>query len=118
MNSLTVRRWIRLEYATGFILCLFLYLYAGYPVTLFFLLLLVPDISMFGYLFNKKIGAFIYNLGHNLIIPFLLLIVTMTGGLSIAFVCIWLAHICMDRSLGFGLKYGHSFKETHMQKTF
>jgi hypothetical protein len=36
---------------------------------LFLVLLFTPDISMIGYLKDKKLGAIFYNLGHNLILP-------------------------------------------------
>ena len=29
---------------------------------------------------------------------------------------IWLAHIGMDRLLGYGLKYPSAFKDTHLQR--
>jgi hypothetical protein len=37
-----------------------------------------------------------------------------TGGLQLAL--IWLAHVGLDRSLGFGLKYPGDFKETHLSR--
>ena len=30
---------------------------------------------------------------------------------------IWLAHIGMDRLLGYGLKYSSGFKDTHIQRS-
>ena len=38
----------------------------------FALLFLVPDISMFGYMINKKVGAMAYNFAHTYTIPILL----------------------------------------------
>jgi hypothetical protein len=29
---------------------------------------------------------------------------------------IWIAHIGVDRALGYGLKYPSSFKDTHLQR--
>jgi hypothetical protein len=29
---------------------------------------------------------------------------------------IWLAHIGMDRTIGYGLKYPTAFKDTHLQR--
>ena len=73
---------------------------------------------MVGYFFNNKIGAHIYNIGHGLVLPVLLLMVGITLqdknliGLSL----IWFAHIGMDRALGFGLKMESGFNDTHLGK--
>ncbi|WP_226659022.1 DUF4260 domain-containing protein [Pseudalkalibacillus hwajinpoensis] len=85
---------------------------------LFFLCLFVPDLFMVGYLFNKGTGAMIYNLGHTYVIPLLLLIVSvgLKQELLLALSLIWMAHIGMDRTLGYGLKYPTNFKDTHLQK--
>lgn len=85
---------------------------------LFILLLFVPDISMVGYLKDKKLGAILYNLMHNYVSAIiigaagLLLnhIVTIQLGL------ILFSHVALDRGLGYGLKYPTHFKDTHLQK--
>ncbi|KAB8138158.1 DUF4260 domain-containing protein [Gracilibacillus oryzae] len=109
---------IRLENGLAFAACFFLYVNLNFSIWVFFLFLLVPDLSMLGYLFNHKAGAIIYNLGHSFIIPIFI-------GFSywyfskdylLMISLIWLAHIFMDRLFGFGLKYNHSFKITHIQK--
>ena len=83
----------------------------------FALLLLVPDFSMLGYLANLRLGSALYNLFHTYTLPLLLLsTVWLTGHASYAWLAfIWLAHIGMDRILGYGLKYDTSFKDTHLQ---
>lgn len=113
-----LRKLIYVEYALGFMICLFLYLQLDYSIVHFFLLLLVPDITMIGYLVNAQIGSTIYNLGHSLICPLILFIVAFLNeyAMLLMLAIIWLAHISLDRSLGFGLKYSDSFKETHLQK--
>jgi hypothetical protein len=84
---------------------------------LFAALILVPDISMVGYLAGVKTGAVMYNLVHTLTGPLILmgysLFTTHLGFLP--FGLIWTAHIGMDRLLGFGLKYPTTFKDTHLQ---
>src|SRR5262249_54036454 len=85
---------------------------------LFAVLLLVPDISMFGYLLNVRIGAVIYNIGHTLAISLIagaVAVFTHTDAL-LPFVFIWTAHIAMDRMLGYGLKYPTYFRDTHLQR--
>ncbi|QCR31122.1 DUF4260 domain-containing protein [Lysinibacillus sp. SGAir0095] len=115
---MSLRKYIYFEYAIGFIICLLLYIHLEYSILLFILFLLVPDITMVGYLMNPKIGSIFYNLGHSLIIPYTLFIIAFLTDSSslLMIVIIWLAHIYMDRSIGFGLKYSNAFKHTHLQK--
>jgi hypothetical protein len=82
----------------------------------FGLLLLAPDLSMAGYLQNPRVGAAIYNLGHWLLWPALLLAVGIPTGRSALVTAgsIWLAHIGMDRALGYGLKLQDAFTHTHL----
>lgn len=95
-----------------------LYSYFGGDLLPFVLLLLVPDLSMLGYLVNPRLGALTYNTVHTYVVPGVVLalgLLTNTPVMSqIAF--IWFAHISMDRTIGFGLKYPNSFKETHLQR--
>lgn len=73
---------------------------------------------MAGYLVNRRLGAAAYNLVHNYALPLLLLSGLLLAG-EAAYVwpiLIWLAHIGMDRMLGFGLKYETAFKDTHLQR--
>jgi hypothetical protein len=79
-------------------------------------LLLVPDISMAGYLFRPSTGALTYNAGHTLVGPALLLAWFWIGAPTFifAFGSTWLAHIGMDRAFGYGLKFADSFNHTHL----
>jgi hypothetical protein len=83
---------------------------------LFAVLLLVPDLSFFGYLAGPRIGADIYNAAHSLIGPLLLAAfgILMQNNFVTAIAAIWIAHIGFDRALGYGLKYGQSFSFTHL----
>lgn len=86
---------------------------------LFLLLLFTPDISMLGYIKDKKLGATLYNLMHNYVLAFILLAVGYWGfpdTLILYVGIILLAHVGLDRSLGYGLKYPTNFKDTHLQK--
>ena len=83
----------------------------------FAVFLLVPDVSMVGYLVGPKVGAVLYNVGHSTLGPLLLLGGALILGLPQVFVLaavIWLAHIGMDRTFGYGLKYGSRFTKTHL----
>lgn len=79
-------------------------------------LLLLPDLGMAGYLANTRLGAALYNSVHTEVPPILMLCTALArdnkkvAGLALC----WLAHIGMDRMLGFGLKYGTGFAHTHL----
>ena len=82
----------------------------------FAVLLLAPDLSMAGYVRGPALGASLYNLGHALIWPALLLAVGLPSSRQwlVAGGAIWLAHIAMDRVFGYGLKLPDSFRHTHL----
>ena len=84
----------------------------------FALLFFVPDVSMFGYLLDKRAGAIAYNLVHTYTVPiFLLLALWFSRQTSYIWLAlIWMAHIGFDRLLGFGLKYETAFKDTHLNR--
>ena len=85
---------------------------------LFAVLILAPDLSFLGYLAGTRLGAAAYNLLHNLVLPVALgttaLLADSDAALAIAL--IWLAHIGVDRLVGYGLKYPTAFKDTHLQR--
>jgi hypothetical protein len=106
------------EGLTLFIGSIVLYAYYGGSWWLFLLLLLSPDIAALGYLVNTRIGAMSYNAVHTTVLPLSLAIASLlfawTLPLHLAF--IWLAHIGMDRTVGYGLKYSSEFKATHLNR--
>ncbi len=75
------------------------------------------DLSMVGYVLNKKTGAYIYNLIHNYILATSLLFASFVfqNASFITVGLILITHIGLDRFLGFGLKYPSDFKDTHVQ---
>ncbi len=99
-----------------FALCIFGYAKLGYSWWLFGALILAPDIGMIGYLRNAKTGARLYNALHFTALP----IAAGVWGyfwsepIALSIAIVWLAHIGMDRMLGFGLKYETSFADTHL----
>jgi len=83
----------------------------------FILLLLVPDVFMLGYALNRKVGAWIYNIGHS----YALAVAVIVAGFALdhntvlSVGIILMGHIGMDQMLGFGYKYADSeFSDTHM----
>ena len=109
---------IRLENAFVFITAVIIYFMFGFSLWLFLIFLLVPDISMLGYLFNNKVGSYVYNVGHSYILPILITLFYLATGanLLLGISLIWLAHIGMDRTIGYGLKYSIGFNKTTIQK--
>ena len=93
-----------------------LYLLSGAPILLFLVLILVPDLSMLGYLKGKRTGAATYNVAHTYASPIALLGVgiLLNFGLATALALIWITHIAVDRALGYGLKSSEGFSVTHL----
>ncbi len=124
--------FLRTEGLAIFVLAAYAYSGLWFSWIWFFVLLLLPDVSMMGYLINKKTGAVVYNLGHSLTLPIILLFITALINeqyfsyfgtyldtlieMIPAFAVIWVAHIGMDRALGFGLKTSEGFEHTHLGK--
>jgi len=108
--------WLRLEGAVVLAGSVMLYATHGAGWMFFVLLLFVPDLFMLGYLRDTRLGARIYNLGHTYLLPASLLVAAslIDQPLLLALALIWIAHIGLDRLLGYGLKYEDSFKATHL----
>ncbi|KGX87105.1 DUF4260 domain-containing protein [Pontibacillus marinus] len=113
-----VKRLLHSEGLVVFILSIYFYSQIGESWWMFFLLLLAPDLSMLGYLINNKLGSVTYNVFHSYSVPLLCLLVSviLESPLFIGIGIIWVAHIGMDRTVGYGLKYPTQFKDTHLQK--
>jgi hypothetical protein len=111
-----VRGVLRMEGLAVLAVATVLYFLSGGVWWLFALLLFAPDLSFFGYLGGNKIGAVIYNIAHSYILPLLfgLVGIIMKVDLIQHIALIYFAHIGLDRSLGYGLKYAKGFKHTHL----
>ena len=59
----------KLESAAIAIVVLVVYHLLAYSWLWFFLLILVPDIFMLGYVRNPRMGAIVYNIGHSYFFP-------------------------------------------------
>lgn len=91
-------------------------LWLGYDWWLFFALLLLPDLSMIGYVVNARLGALTYNIGHHqgvAILAFIAGYILGPGWLMLAGLVLF-GHSAMDRIFGYGLKYADDFKHTHL----
>lgn len=111
MNTL-----IKLEEAALFSLGIFLFSVLDFEWWWFAALLLVPDLSMLGYLAGNKAGAWAYNLFHHrgiAVAIYLMGIYAAEPWLQLAGVMLF-SHSSMDRMFGYGLKYEKGFKFTHL----
>jgi hypothetical protein len=87
----------------------------GFGWAMFAALFLAPDLSFFAYLGGPKIGAAVYNALHTTLFPLALCALGLaTASPSLALGLIWLAHIGLDRALGYGLKSSAGFNHTHL----
>jgi hypothetical protein len=112
------KRLLHLEGLVALVTAGMLYRELGASWLWFAGLFLAPDLFMLGYLSGPVRGAWIYNAGHTYAAPFLLWLVVYFAHQPALFpICvIWAAHIGFDRMLGYGLKYGTAFKDTHLAK--
>ena len=115
LSVLSVRDWLRAEAAAAFVAGVALYGWLGAPWLALLPLLLVPDVSMVGYVRSPRLGAVTYNLVHNWVLGLGVLGLGLASGIVPVSVAgaILIAHVGMDRMLGYGLKLS-SFQETHL----
>ncbi|WP_420627672.1 DUF4260 family protein [Candidatus Leptofilum sp.] len=109
---------LRLEGTAVLITAIIFYNHNGFSWWWFALLLLAPDLAAVGYLHSEEVGSLCYNIVHTYVLPLALGLLAMLLGLELGLqlAIIWLAHIGLDRLVGYGLKYPDSFKTTHFSK--
>lgn len=107
---------LRLEGLTLFVGMVMLYAAWGGSSLVFALLFFVPDLSFLAYLSDAKFGALVYNAAHSYMAPVMLMTLGFgfASPLTLSIALIWLAHIGIDRALGYGLKYSAGFGFTHL----
>jgi hypothetical protein len=88
----------------------------GLPWWAWALLFFSPDISMLGYLANRRIGAYAYNIVHHRAIALILFAIGLylTNDLFTAIGVLLFAHSSFDRMMGYGLKFPDDFKHTSL----
>lgn len=107
---------IKLEELAIYIITTAFALHVNNNLIIYFLCILIPDISMVGYLINNKVGAYVYNFVHHKAFGITILgIGFLTENEILKYAgLILLAHSSIDRVLGFGLKYSDNFKHTYI----
>jgi len=107
---------LKLEELGQLLLSILLFQQLDYVWWIYPACILLPDVSMLGYLFNTKIGAWAYNLFHHKLLGIAVIglgywlnhdLMTLSG-------IILFGHSAMDRVMGYGLKYTDSFQHTHL----
>ncbi len=109
--------WVlRVESLATFVAGVLLYVQLSGNALFLLPLLLVPDISMVGYLGGPRLGAITYNLAHNLVTALVVLAIGWLAAIAPLALAgaILVAHVGMDRTLGYGLKLPTDFKDTHL----
>ncbi len=107
---------IKLEELGQFLLSIFLFNQLEYAWWVFPACILLPDVSMVGYLVNTKIGAWTYNFFHHKLLAVGILLLGFwlnNPPLTLAGVIVF-GHSAMDRIFGYGLKFKDNFKNTHL----
>lgn len=111
-----VDKIVRIEWGVVAVVAIALYGMTGVSWWFFALLILAPDLSMLGYLAGPRVGAVAYNALHFLAFPVLLALYGVWLGHqpAVAAALVWIAHIAIDRMLGYGLKLPTDFRDTHL----
>ena len=109
------RALLHLEGAAVLLLATAAFFRLGYPWWWFLLLMIAPDLSLLALAAGPRVGALVYNAAHTMVGPLVVLGVGWWLGapLAVAVGLGWLAHLGMDRMVGYGLRYADSEKRTH-----
>ena len=115
-DSTQMKNILKLEEFFMFFFSIYLFSLLPYAWYWYPVLILLPDISMLGYLIDNKKGANLYNLFHHKGLAFIIYLIGIFFNNSILALAgvILFGHSSMDRIFGYGLKYKDSFHHTHL----
>src|SRR5688572_2533633 len=107
---------LRIEGLAAFAVAVGAFYMLGGNWWLFAALILAPDLSMFGLLAGYRVGSRVYNVAHTYTLPLALgTVAWLTGtGWLVIVALVWIAHIGVDRALGYGLRYPLIEQATHL----
>jgi len=110
------RLLLRMEALAALVAAVLVYRMLGGSWSQFAWLFLIPDLCLLAYLASARVGAAAYNAAHSYIGPALLAALgqAMSAPECLLLALVWVAHIGMDRALGYGLKYDTGFADTHL----
>jgi Domain of unknown function (DUF4260) len=111
-----VNALLRSEALAALVLGVAVWVGNGGSLAWFAVLILAPDLSMIGYAVGSRVGAVTYNVVHNWALA------GAAAGVGWWLDSRWLllagalllAHVGMDRVLGYGLKLPSDFRDTHL----
>ena len=111
-----MRTILKTEELLMFIFGIYLFSSLGISWWWFIGLILLPDLSMLGYLIDVKTGAITYNIFHHkgIAILFYFIGIYFNSQTFQLIGIILFSHASMDRIFGYGLKYFNSFNNTHL----
>jgi hypothetical protein len=113
-----MKNLLKLEEVAMFLLSISLLANLHYAWYWWLIWMLAPDLSMIGYLGGNRVGAVCYNIVHHkgvAIAVYLTGLYTSSQALEFAGLILF-GHSCMDRGMGYGLKYFSGFQDTHLGK--
>jgi hypothetical protein len=95
-----------------------LYLHADFTWWVLVALFLAPDLSLLGFLGGQRLGATLYDAAHTYVFPTALAAAGVLAGwdTGVQVGLIWIAHLGIDRAIGYGLRYRSGFERTHLQR--
>ncbi len=107
---------LRFEGLVVFALAVAAYWQLGGALWVFLVLFLWPDLAFLAFLIDSRLGVLVYDGVHSTIGPLLLGAGAYVAGrhAPLLFALIWLAHIGIDRFLGYGLRYPRVPAVTHL----
>lgn len=111
-----MKRVIQLEEAAMFLLTIYLFSRLSFAWWWYPALILVPDLSMLGYLAGNKAGAIAYNFVHHKAVAIAVYVAGLYWQNEVFQLTglILFGHSSMDRMSGYGLKTYEGFKFTHL----
>jgi hypothetical protein len=110
------RFWLQLEGAGALAAGVVAYASVGGDLIWLLPALLVPDLSAVGYLRGPKVGAFTYNVVHNWALGLAVAGIGLVAQVPAIVLAgtVLVAHVGMDRLVGYGVKLQSSFNDTHL----
>jgi Domain of unknown function (DUF4260) len=107
---------IKLEEAAMFLLSIILISRLPYAWYWWLIWILAPDLSMIAYAAGNRVGAVAYNIVHHKGVAIAIYAIGLFANhpaLEFAGMILF-GHSCMDRAMGYGLKYFTGFSDTHL----
>lgn len=111
-----MKTFLRLDAMAALIGAVALHVLWGGNWWLFALFAILPDVALLAYIgYNgaTRWPSLVYNILHTYALPILLMLVLWP--LQPIYLLGWIAHIAVDRIVGYGFKSATDFKLTHLQ---